>query len=265
MKRTLLLVAILTATTGVAVERKQLMPLIESAVTNRGSAYAEVLPLRPPGPPELVKAATNQESAYVQIRNKIVEYGKEALPLLAEIAVDESLPWQQQLVARICYERIKRKEDIDKLLAIDWYKYPNFGVNGINITGGLVAEDAKTVMSHLMEQGLWNYYLEVEWKATGEVGTLEGENWFFCCTRVVKDSPERAWFLKVCDDLLVTAPPPQLRRLSNILAHEEKSDTIDLREKYRSKLSVLTSPSPSYRDLLEARKKEEGLLLPTTP
>ncbi|MCL2104436.1 MAG: hypothetical protein FWH21_05190 [Kiritimatiellaeota bacterium] len=79
------LLALLVMTVNAfAVEKKELMPLIEEASTKR-------------------------ESAYVEVRKKIVDYGKDAIPILGEIAVDESLPWQQRLVARICYERIEGK------------------------------------------------------------------------------------------------------------------------------------------------------------
>jgi len=241
-----------------AIERQQLMPLIESAATNRGAAYAETLSPRPPGQ---AKAVTNRESAYIETRNKIVGYGKDALPVLEKMAKDESLTWQQQLVVRICKERIERGKDIEDLVAIDWRKHPDFNPEWDAYITGAEPLMIGMIIDNLREKRLWYYYLEVEWKMTGDKVKLDlPDTWVQCCTYAVKDSPERIWFLRVCDDLLETAPPLQLRRLSNILAHEEKPDAIDLREKYRAKLSVLPSPLPSYRDRLEARKKEEGFL-----
>ena len=257
MKRMLSLMTVLAATTVVAVERQQLMPLIESAATNRGVAYAETLPPRPPGQE---KAVANRESAYIETRNKIVEYGKDALPLLDKMAKDESLTWQQQLVVRICKERIERKKDIEDLVAIDWRKHPDWGFAVVELSRKMI----EVISAHLKEVGLWYYYLEVEWKNTGEEELMGVESWSSLCAYAVKDSPERVWFLRVCDDLLETAPTLPLRRLNNILVCEGKPDTIDLREKYRSKFSVLTSPPASYRDRLKAREWAEILRLPVT-
>ena len=70
MKKILMILSFVTATNAFALERKELMPLIE-------------------------EAATKRESAYLGVRNKIVEHGADILPVLAELAVDETLPWQQ--------------------------------------------------------------------------------------------------------------------------------------------------------------------------
>ena len=264
MRKTLVLMMVTITAVAVAVEKTELMPLIETASTNREPSSIEVLPLRP-RQSEPAREVIYHASAYVKMRNKIVEYGKDALPLLAEIAADENLPWQQQLVARICKERIERKKDIEKLLATDWRKHPNFNPEWDAYITGAEPLMIGMIIDNLREKRLWYYYLEVEWKMTSDkVKLYLPDTWVQCCTYAVKDSPERIWFLRVCDDLLETAPPLQLRRLSNILAHEEKPDTIDLREKYRAKLSVLTSPTPSYRDRLEARERAERLRPPVT-
>ena len=229
MRKMLLLVTLMTATTVVAVDRQQLMPLIESAAINR-------------------------ESAYVKVRNKIVEYGEDALPLLAEIAVDESLAWKQQLVARICKERIERREEIEKLLAIDWYKHPDFDpmqpppIIGVE---GLIGE--RIIIPALTEQQLWYYYLEVEWKTTGELGKLNRtpwfpDNWINCCVSAVKDSPERIWLLRVFDEMIeTTPPPPRLHWLFTTLMNEQKNDTADVLEKYNRKFPPAPpNPQPQH-------------------
>jgi len=189
MKRVLTLALFATLNTF-ALERKELMPLIEQASTKR-------------------------EAAYVEMRNKIVEYGTDVLPLLADLAVDESLPWQQRLVARICYERIERKEDIENLLATDWYKHPNFDPNwGLVIMGPEGGIIANLVMPEIRRLGLWYYCIEEMWKMTGEkwkhLHRADLLEW--SCVSFVKDTPEeRIWFLRVCSDLMTLPPPPPPR------------------------------------------------------
>jgi len=166
MKSMLTLTVMMTAN-AFAVGRKELMPLIE-------------------------EAADKRESAYVETRNSITAWGTNALPLLAEIAVDASLPWQQQLVARICYERIERKEDIEKLLATDWYNHPKFEKKWHNLLDGPEGPMTRIVVTDLKEAGLWYYYLEVAWKVTDEVAKIRDRSkngyWASCCTFVVKRS-----------------------------------------------------------------------------
>ena len=194
-------------TSAFALERKELMSLLK-------------------------EASTKQESAYVDIRNCITAYGTNALPLLAEFAIDETLPWQQQLVARICYERIERKKDIERLLATDWYSHPNFDSDWNGFITGPEIKMGKIIIPDLKEAGLWYYYLELMWKMTGEDGKISKHHfpdaWISCCTVVVKDSPEeRIWFFRVCAELLtIVSPPPRLDGwILPILRREEKPDS----------------------------------------
>ena len=136
MKKTLLFVTMM-AVNAFAVERKQLMPLIEEASVRR-------------------------ESAYLEVRNKIVAYGADAIPVLGIVAVDETLPWQQQLVARICYERIERKGDIERVITFDWYNHPDFDPKWNLLITGPEIDMGEMVIVDLKRDGLWYYYLEAE-------------------------------------------------------------------------------------------------------
>ena len=142
MKRILLLATMITADVF-AVERKELMPLIEEASIKR-------------------------ESSYVEIRDKIVQYGTNAIPILESVAIDVTIPWQQQLVARICYERIERGKEIRKLLETDWYSHPKINPEWPPIIIGPEPYIADLVHADMKEAGLWYYCLELEWKMTGE-------------------------------------------------------------------------------------------------
>ena len=217
MKRILALTVMMTANVF-AMERKELMPLIE-------------------------EAAGKQESAYVEVRNKVLEYGTNAVPILGEVAVDEALPWQQQLVARICYERIERKADIEKLLSSDWYRHPNFDKEWIMFRLGPEGAMRVIIEPEMKEAGLWYYYLELLWKMTGEKGRINEKNapnvWACYCTLAVKDSSgERVWFLRVCAEILAdtppepTPPPPRGRWINSVLVQEELPDTVPLLIQY---------------------------------
>jgi len=208
-----------------AVEKKELIPLIK-------------------------EASIKQESAYLEARNKIVEYGTNALPLLAWFAVDETLPWQQRLVARICYERIEREKEITKLLETDWYKHPKFNPEWNEYLGGPEGHMYGMVVADFKEAGLWYYYLELEWKATDEHSTIRDRRngyWASCGTAAVKDNPEeRVWFLRVCAEILTDAPPrpvPNTRGywLQHLLLREEKSDAIHVLE-HRTPPPVTSEP-----------------------
>jgi len=211
MRRTLLSITMMTANLF-AVEKQELMPLIETASTVKSNAYLEV-------------------------RNKILEYGTSIIPILGSVAVDDTLPWQQRLVARICYERIERKNDIEKLLATDWYSHPKFNPNEHPYIMGPEAGMGGIVVSDLKEVALWYYYLELEWKITGEEGRISKHHfpdlWVSWCTLAVRDNPEeRIWFLRICSEIMAIDPPTQRwsRWLFPTLRREEKPDTVYLLE-----------------------------------
>ena len=221
MKRTLLLLT-MAATNAIAVERQELMPLIEAASTNR-------------------------ESAYLEVRNKIVEHGTDALPFLAEIGQDESLPWRQQLVARICHERIERKEDIEGILATDWFKHPKLDPQHMQVVSPWLGVVMGLAVPTLQDLGLLYYCIEVRWKATDE-GLIrrDDEDWGYGCASIIKDSPEgRIWLPRICDDVIENTPPfhPDgsfpywLGLLVGQLASIESPEAEDIIKKYKRKFS----------------------------
>ena len=217
MKKVLALFVMMTANVF-AVEKKELMPLIEEASTKR-------------------------ESAYLEVRNRIAALGTNALPLLADIAVDEALPWQQRLVARICYERIERKEEIKKLIETDWYKHPDFNPEWRQFLPGPEGHMGGLVMPALKEAG-WYYCLEFAWKDTGEKGNIIDKRldlWAYWCVLAVKDNPEeRIWFLRVCAELTENTPPdpipplPRIYWLHQTLLREKKADVVPVIFQYLS-------------------------------
>ena len=222
MKRTLLLVTMATANVF-AVEKQELMSLID-------------------------EATAKQEAAYVKVRDKIVEYGISAIPSLGEIAVDETLQWQQQLVARICYERIERKKDIELILATDWYAHPKFNPDWNKYLTGPEWHMVDMIVADLKETGLWYYFLEQEWKATGEKAKIHREDrnpflWRSCCTFAVKESlNERIWFLRICSEFMKTPDvSPRAEHLCNFLKREEKPDAAYVLE-HRAPPSVTSEP-----------------------
>ena len=220
MKNVLLLV-ILTTTTLFAVEKQELMSLVEFASTNR-------------------------EAVYVEVRNQIIKYGKDALPVLGAIAVDETLPWQQRLVARICYERIERKEDCEDLHDTESTR----GTKTIwEVAAKIARKDGRESRSNpnssfgeaLKDIGLWYHYLEWGWKII-ESSSLYGPRvkylWVQHCQHAVRDNPEeRIWFLRVCDDLIQNTPLGldsfhHHDWLKFTLWHEQKADAVPLILRY---------------------------------
>ena len=223
MKRILALLSIIATANVFAVEKQQLMSLI-------------------------TEASIKRESAYVEVRDRIVNLGTNVLPLLADFAMEESLSWQQRLVARICYERIERKETIEKLLATDWYKHPKINPDWPPLIIGSDPYIAELVNADVKEAGVWYYCLELEWKMTGEKGNLrEGGRgysyWTSACTSAVKDNPEeRVWFLRVCADLMAMSPaPPRVGWLRSTLG----------REKWAGDFQSFPIPKPDAAFLLE--------------
>jgi len=213
MKKTMIVLPLIMAVNVFALERKDVMPLIEEASGKRGTEYVET-------------------------RNRIVAFGTNALPFLVEFAVDDALPWQHRLVSRICYERIERKEDIGKLIETDWYSHPKFNPEWNSYLTGPEWHMVDMIVDDLREVGLWYYYLEQEWKMTGEKAKIKNESrnpflWKSCCTFAVKDSPkERIWFLRICSEFLINADvyAPRAEHLQNFLAREEKPDSAYLLE-----------------------------------
>jgi hypothetical protein len=121
----------------------------------------------------LATAATNRGSAYLEARAEILAPGTNALPALGRCAVALDMPWQQRLVARICYERLSRSADIAALWAYDWRTDKGYDKQWEQHILGPTANLGKIVVPKCREVGLWYYYVELMWKETGELPTCD--------------------------------------------------------------------------------------------
>jgi|GEM_PF-1293479 len=119
--------------------------------------------------PLLSAAATNRCTAYLSARGEILSLGTNALPALGRCAADAVLTWQERLVARICYERIARKEDIEYLLSYDWRADTGYDKRWEKNIVGPSFKLGTIVVPKCREVGLWYYYVELTWKETGEL------------------------------------------------------------------------------------------------
>jgi hypothetical protein len=223
MKKLLILVTMITAS-AFALERKDIIPFAEKAAMEKGNTYLES-------------------------RNKIAGYGTDALSILGTIVLDEFLPWQQRLVARICYERIEREKDIEYLLVKDWHARPKFDKEWWQLLPGPELKMRDMVVADLKEAGLWYYYLELEWKITNEKAKIRDTKiidfWTGWCSFAVKDNlEERVWFLRVYSDVAENPETySRAERLYSILKQEKQADSFDL----ASELAEAYKREPPFR------------------
>jgi hypothetical protein len=156
----------------------------------------------------LNSAAIARDDAYVEARRAIIDLGSDALPLLANSAIDGALSWQQRLTARICYERIRRAKDIEDLRLYDWKTHPSYDKQWeMNILGPGYAM-GKIVVPRMVESGLWYYYIEVNWKFTREYsytaplfGSLK-DGWADWCIMALKKQPEHYYLIQALTERL---------------------------------------------------------------
>ena len=173
----------------------------------------------------LATAAVAQPEVYIEIRTTIGDLGTDALPLLAQAGNDATLSWQQRLVARICYERIARSNDIVALRQHDWRAYPPYSapqaklVFHKNKAGKIVSSDVQPsgakltsimgpqtdmgpfVVPKCRDAGLWYYFVELTWKQTGENASLKPRDprfelaWPWWCREALTGQPEEIFLL----------------------------------------------------------------------
>ena len=180
----------------------------------------------------LIAAASNQGSAYLADRNAIINLGTNALPMLAQAGCDKTLIWQQRLLARICYERITRGNEILSLRENDWRSYPPYlpldqqmALEASQTNASVNSKPTKKmnkptfwtpagemriyVMPKCVEFRLWYYYIELTWKKTYECAIFKqkpdkGFNslWPKWCRETLKNQPEELYMLSVIFDRL---------------------------------------------------------------
>jgi hypothetical protein len=152
-----------------------------------------------------VAAKANGE-AYLEARRTIVNFGTNVLPLLAKTARDDRRTWQEQLVARISYERLSRGEEIEALRNYDWRTDPRYDKRWEQYIIGPVAELGMIAIPKCIETGLWYYYIELHWKRTREVSRFSAprieEFWDRWCRRALDNEPERYFFLRAISERL---------------------------------------------------------------
>lgn len=160
----------------------------------------------------LASAASVRGQSYLEARRAILDLGKDASPLLTQAASDPKLRWQQRLVARICYERTFRGDEIEALRRYDWRKHPQYdkrwemSIVGARIRLGTIA------VPKLVDAGLWYYYIELAWKGTEEYAVepfnpmndtrILSESWLGWCMDAVRGQPEGYYLVEALAERL---------------------------------------------------------------
>lgn len=220
---------------------------------------------------------------YLKLRDAVVALGKPVLPLLAQAAYDANLTWQQRLLARICYEKIVRGEDIDELRHYDWWKDPNFNEEWSAFITGPVVGLGTIVSPKCSEMGLWYYYIELIWEKTGENTTCTKDyrintEWPIWCMMAVKGQdaikadrngingplfgqphilpqPEKYWLpLVICDRLSkakFSDPNDKNSYLFSYLVQSKESDAVPVLVEKLDAYEKETAPSHEYDAAIE--------------
>ena len=165
---------------------------------------------------------------YLDARKNVLAIGHGALPLLGKVALESQSDWRRRLAARICYERILKEEEIVAFIDQDWERVvydaiPEFqpdpaklnekgevkegvvsfqpGAKVIPMTGaqGFIYED---FLAECESLGAWYYFIELNWKDTGEVSKQTryrrfNDLWPRWCGNVVRNQPEKIWINRV--------------------------------------------------------------------
>lgn len=162
----------------------------------------------------LTNAAVLHDTAYLGVRQRILDLGTNALPSLAMAATDTNTDWRTHLVARICYERIVRSNDITVLRNQDWKSFPPYqpGSKEMQSILGPGAFMGSFAADKCVEAGLWYYYLEVIWKGTKEVpetsmGVKFNAKWPWWCVQALIHAPEKWYRPRVLADYFERTSP----------------------------------------------------------
>jgi hypothetical protein len=154
----------------------------------------------------LANAAMAQSNAYIEVRTTIVDFGTNAIPSLAQAAVDQDLSWQQRLTARICYEHIERGDKIEELRRYNWREHPDFDLDWERSMAGPGLKMSNLVISRMLQLGLWYYYIETTWKQTEEWPLVRirriYEHWNPWCRAALKGQPEEPYIWLAIEDRL---------------------------------------------------------------
>jgi len=162
----------------------------------------------------LTNAASVHDNSYLAARQKLLNLGSNALPLLAQAAVDTNTDWRAHLVARICYEHITRGNDIKALRNQDWTTYPPYqpGSKEMQSILGPTAFIGRFVTDRCVEYGLWYYYAELMWKNTREfpetaMGVKFTAKWPWWCSRSLAHTEEKWYRSRILAEYFERANP----------------------------------------------------------
>jgi hypothetical protein len=164
----------------------------------------------------LASAAAITGKGYLETRNGILDLGKDALSLLAQAAADSKLTWQERLVARICYERMTRGEEIEALRRYDWRSHSHYDKQWEMSIVGARIRLGTIVTPTCVENGLWYYYVEMAWKETEEYALHPfnpmndtrslSASWLGWCMGALGGQPESYYLMKALAERLDLDP-----------------------------------------------------------
>jgi hypothetical protein len=181
----------------------------------------------------LANAAMAQSNAYIEVRTKVVDFGTNAIPLLAQAVVDKDLSWQQRLTARICYEHIERGDEIEELRRYNWREHPDFDLDWERSMAGPGLKMSELVISRMLELGLWYYYIETTWKQTEEWPLVRirriFEHWNSWCRAALKGQPEEVYLWLSIEERLdhdATMEAYDVRNLYAYLRNNEQTNFV---------------------------------------
>lgn len=151
---------------SVHIMRQTMLMLLLCPLACLGLTRSDVDPL-------LAKAATAQSNAYIEARDAIVALGTNALPLLFDAAADANADWSLRLVARICYERAVRGNEIEALRNRNWREDPDYDSQWDRRMSGPGGGMTDIVVPKFVEAGLWYFYVEATWKCPDEMARMK--------------------------------------------------------------------------------------------
>ena len=157
----------------------------------------------------LKKAAVSDGDVYLRIRSEITSQGKAIVPELLQKATDQKDPWQIHLVARICSEWIASSNRIEELRNKEWDNDREFHTNWNRCIIGPIGEMLPLAKKRMNEFGLFYYYIEINWKNTGELSRDRifsdkrgPEAWCRFAREALREQPEFYYFVQAtCDRL----------------------------------------------------------------
>ncbi|MBI5394299.1 MAG: hypothetical protein HZA91_03285 [Verrucomicrobia bacterium] len=162
----------------------------------------------------LQQAASASGQDYIRARAAILTEGKANQLALQKAAEDDSLTWQQRLMARICCEWVEREPEIVALRKYACRTDPEYQKHEKEWRPYRCG-DRPLLMSLLQnafkEKRLWYYYLELLWKRTGEYGEDGGDmlptrSWPEHAQIALRGQPEEYYWFQILRDAVRRDP-----------------------------------------------------------